>query len=133
MKRLMRWGEMAGLSLKDAADRIGKSKATLWRAVKAGKLSATPDEAGAYRVDPAELARAFPPEAVSSAPLKQPETLSEATETALLAVKLAAAEAMVAELREDRNRWRDQAERLALAPPKPANSRRGLFGLFGRG
>jgi len=124
--------KMVGLSLRDAAEKIGKSKATLWRAVKAGKISAVPDGLGTYRVDPAELARAFPHDTASRESMQHFGSLSEATEMAMLAVQLAAAEAMVAELREDRNRWRDQAERLALAPPKAETGRRGLFGLFGK-
>lgn len=48
------------LTLAEAAERVGKSKPTLQRAIKAGKLSASRDEHGAYRIDPAELARAYP-------------------------------------------------------------------------
>ena len=45
------------LSLAEAASRVGKSKPTLQRAIKAGRLSASRDEHGAYLIDPAELAR----------------------------------------------------------------------------
>lgn len=43
-----------------AARATGKAKATIHRALKSGKLSARRDEAGAYHIDPAELARVFP-------------------------------------------------------------------------
>jgi len=47
-------------SLSEAADEIGKSKMTIQRAIKGGKLSASRDDNGAYQIDPAELHRVFP-------------------------------------------------------------------------
>ena len=47
-------------SLSEAADEIGKSKMTIQRAIKGGKLSAGRDDSGAYQIDPAELHRVFP-------------------------------------------------------------------------
>ena len=44
-----------------AAKAIGKSKATVFRAIAKGAISATRDDtAGAFLIDPAELHRAFP-------------------------------------------------------------------------
>jgi len=49
------------LTLSQAAKEIGKSKGTLSKAVKDGKLSvAKKDENGSFQIDPAELFRAFP-------------------------------------------------------------------------
>lgn len=48
------------LSLAEATEQVGKSRSTLIRAIKAGKLSANRNEHGDYRVDPAELHRVFP-------------------------------------------------------------------------
>ena len=48
------------LSLARAAKTAGKSKPTLLRAIKSGKLSASRTASGAYEIDPAELARVFP-------------------------------------------------------------------------
>jgi len=47
-------------SLQQAARAAGKSKPTLLRAIKAGKLSASRHEDGSYSIDPAELARVYP-------------------------------------------------------------------------
>ena len=52
-------GTMPELSLSQAAKLTGKSKSTINRAVKTGKLSAARHEDGSYSIDPAELARAF--------------------------------------------------------------------------
>lgn len=48
------------LSLAQAAKATGKAKATIARAIKAGRLSATRNEAGSHTIDPAELDRVFP-------------------------------------------------------------------------
>jgi hypothetical protein len=48
-------------SLAQAAKAAGKSKPTIARAIKAGRLSAGRGADGSYVIDPAELARAFPP------------------------------------------------------------------------
>lgn len=45
----------------DAAKATGKNIATITRAIKSGKVSAKKDESGAWRIDPAELHRVFPP------------------------------------------------------------------------
>jgi len=49
------------LSLAMAAKQVGKSKPTLLRAIRAGRLSVTRRDDGSYDIDPAELLRAFPP------------------------------------------------------------------------
>lgn len=45
----------------EAAKAIGKSKPTILRAIRRGQISANRDDAGAFRIDPAELHRVFPP------------------------------------------------------------------------
>jgi hypothetical protein len=47
-------------TLGTAARTVGKSKATISRAIKGGRLSATRSEDGSYLIDPAELHRVFP-------------------------------------------------------------------------
>lgn len=51
---------MAELTLSQAAKASGRSKSTLHRAVKSGRLSASRSDDGSFRIDPAELVRAFP-------------------------------------------------------------------------
>src|SRR5512132_3146593 len=50
------------LSLLEAAQRVGRSKPTILRAIQAGKISANRDEhTGEWRIEPAELFRVYPP------------------------------------------------------------------------
>ena len=102
---------MPELSLSQAAKLTGKSKSTINRAVKTGKLSAARHEDGSYSIDPAELARAFDVEPLEGA--KRRDTEPDET---LLLERIAALEAMLnrereisSDLKEDRDRWRQQA------------------------
>ena len=51
---------MAGLSLSQAAKAAGRSKSTIGRAIKSGRLSAARNDDGTFSIDPSELFRAFP-------------------------------------------------------------------------
>ena len=51
---------MAMLNITQAARAAGVDRATIHRALKSGRLSATTDDTGARAVDTAELARVFP-------------------------------------------------------------------------
>lgn len=131
------------LSPLQAAKQAGVSKATIHRAIKAGKLSANRQEDGSYMIDPAELCRVF--ETVRPVSMKQSETPIETAETAVaremalatLNAELAGAKALQAmlerqleDMKIDRDAWRSQAERLALPAPKaePASLIARLFG-----
>ncbi|MDJ0921035.1 MAG: helix-turn-helix domain-containing protein [Henriciella sp.] len=48
------------LSLQEAADYVGLSKATLHRAVKAGEIAYELDRRKRYKIEPSEMARAYP-------------------------------------------------------------------------
>jgi len=49
-----------GLTLRQAAEKCGKSRSTIHRALKSGKISGGRDDDGAWSIDPSELARVFP-------------------------------------------------------------------------
>jgi excisionase family DNA binding protein len=117
---------MATLTLGQAARLAGRGKTTIARAIKAGHLTATRTPFGHYEIDRAELAKIYP--------LRSPEEDADATvvwtgtsvhhetqETALRASlaesRLADAQALIAELRADRDAWREQAQRLASGQP----------------
>ncbi len=116
---------MPELSLSQAAKLTGKSKSTINRAIKTGKLSATRHEDGSYSIDPAELARAFDVEPLEGA--KRHDVELDGTR---MLERIAALEAMLnrereisADLKEDRDRWRQQATALLtdqrpIAPTK---------------
>lgn len=111
-------GTMPELSLSQAAKLTSKSKSTINRAIKTGKLSAIQQEDGSYSIDPAELARAFDVEPLEGAKRRN----AEPDETRLLE-RIDALEAMLAreraaldEVRADRDAWKQQATALLPAP-----------------
>ena len=113
---------MSFLTLSQAAKAISKSKSTLNRAIKSGRLSAVRNEDGTFSIDPAELARAFPQNPPKRAPmahhepdLERPGT-EDSSKIAMLEQLLAREREALArerevstDLKEDRDRWRAQA------------------------
>jgi hypothetical protein len=129
---------MAQLSLRLAAQETGTSKTTILRAVKAGRLSATRDDKGGYQIDPAELHRVYPPDrlvprnAVQNAAGSEVEILVRCAalgaenqalrdrleaEVGALREHLDAERRRADEIRQERDVWRGQFERLQLAAP----------------
>lgn len=124
---------MAMVTLGEAARLTGLGKTTLARAIKSGRLSAARTDTGSYQIDPAELARAYPFPAPTVATGATVALVHHATPNATgeTPSATAALEAQIAglrevgellrrqldDVREDRDRWRGQAERLALAAP----------------
>jgi len=96
------------LSLSTAAKEIGRSKSTLSRAIKVGRLSATRCEDGSYQIDQAELYRVFP------APLPQPaisNTVQPVVEQdGTLRIQLELTERERDRERQERHRERDQMQ-----------------------
>ena len=121
---------MTTLSLREAAEQTGVSKSTIFRAIRSGKLSAARTADGNFEIDPAELFRVYPPKMMDVAPGRVTESLAvQDAPDAETAVKLAVMEAelkalreMVAELRNDRNAWQQQTERMTLALSGPKGS-----------
>lgn len=103
------------LTLRQAAELTGKSKSTLTRAIKSGRLSASRNREGMYVIDPSELARAYPfvkkPEAQHDARHGSPRNgETEADDAAILRLRLSL---LVDE--QDRERTAAERERDQLA------------------
>ena len=111
-------------TLGEAAKVTGKSKATISKAIKSGRISAQKDESGVFHIDPSELHRVYPVN-VSKETEGKPEEPSEHIATIReLSARLGAAterlqdkDAVISDLKEDRDRWRQQATALLSAPP----------------
>ena len=116
-------------TLGEAAKATGMSKAAISRAIKNHTISAEKQENGSYKIDPAELHRVYPAITEQQAEqLSRPRSVATSDATELnaenreLRAKLEAAlqrlsdrDGVIDDLREDRDRWRTQAEKLLLA------------------
>jgi len=127
-------------TLGEAAKATGKSKTTLHRAIKSGKISATRQDDNSYSIDPSELHRVFPlvtPEHTLEQLLRNDaEHQSGTAETLRLQLETAEKERererqlmqeTIADLREDRDRWRQQATSL-LEDKRPKGFFKRIFG-----
>lgn len=112
-------------TLGDAAKATGKSKTTLHRAIKSGRISASKAEDGSYSIEPAELHRVFPPVTAGTPqnlfPRNDDERLSNTLEALRTQLEMqekerdrerALLQETIADLREDRDKWRQQATSL---------------------
>lgn len=109
-------------TLGDAAKATGKSKATISKAIKIGRISAIKDETGTFQIDPAELHRVYPPTVSTEQKETPKETPHEQDKSGLIrelqarleaaTERLADKEGIISDLREDRDKWRQQATAL---------------------
>ena len=123
------------IGLSEAAAATGVNRSTIYRAWKAGRVSATRTETGQIEIDPAELFRVFPPVAAQQGaqeathPGAQADTTGDnALRDNALAREVQLLREMLDAMREDRDAWREQArkesderrelaQRIALAAP----------------
>lgn len=118
-------------TLGEAAKATGKSKATISKAIKSGRISAQKGDTGSFHIDPSELHRVYPP-TVSTEHKETPNSTFRTPEIDItvreLQARLEAAnerlsdkETVIADLREDRDKWRQQATAL-IADQRPTKS-----------
>lgn len=130
-------------TLGEAAIACGKSKSTLSKAIKSGKISAFKNDHGAFEIEPSELFRLYPPtpppieqNTIETAGVEQKETPENTNNIEMLEAKLQMANERIDELKLDKEKleidkeqWRQQATNLLAAP-----DRRGLLQrIFGKG
>ena len=135
-----------GYTLGQAAKAVGMSKTSILRSIKAGRISAGRDEFGQWAIEPCELHRVYPAltddagtgNGTGERAVTGGETaVAEANARAALAeARLFDFKSMLDDTREQRDRWQQQAERLAAlaitdqrkepAPAQPQSWRRWL-------
>ena len=127
------------LTAREAGERVGKTRQAIIKAIRKGTISAEKNAAGEWRIEPVELFRVYP--AASPVDVNQPSTESVddtgglRREIELLQERLAEKDEVIGDLREDRDRWRNQAEQATrlLVDQRPVDVRRGWWGrLFAR-
>lgn len=128
---------MATLSLGQAAQHTGKSKSTISRAIKSGRVSAHRGEDGAYAIDTSELIRVFPrtvaqPDAGHAQAEPQ---ITSGEPIAVLRVRLEAAQAALdreRELNDDLTRRLDKSEERVLMLTSHQNQDKPVMGFLRR-
>ena len=95
-------------TLGQAARAIGRTKPTLAKAIKAGRLSASRADDGSYRIDPAELHRVYPMTGKPNGSMQRSDT--PAADGATPAISPAEVEGLRALLAERGQLVQEQAE-----------------------
>ncbi|HXE43359.1 MAG TPA: hypothetical protein VN516_10070 [Candidatus Baltobacteraceae bacterium] len=138
---------MPQVGLKEAARLTGKNQSTIHRAMKTNKLSFKLNENGERVVDVAELDRVFPVNPQGKPARNDNDDLqAHVDELARLRLQLEAEragssvakerleekDAVIADLREDRDKWRNQAEKLLITDQRAHKSKRHSWWSFGK-
>jgi hypothetical protein len=121
---------MAHMSLGQAAKAAMVSKATISKALASGRLSYVSKSTAGYQIDAAELFRVFTPKPLATVESERSETPVETGKSEAVRLELQLLRERVEDLQRDRDEWRQQAQRLALAGPGQ-QPRKG-WSLFGR-
>ena len=102
-------------SIGQAAKATGKSKSTISKALKSGKISHIGKEGNAYKIDPAELFRVYPKSEQRNVANEQSETPKGNTETQhkikVLEVQLEAANEKVNTLEADKEDYKSRLDK----------------------
>ena len=128
-------------TLNKAAKLSGRAKSTISKAIKDGRLSAGKNKNGGYEIDASELFRVFPIPVENQLAGPQENTRSD-SENRVLEVELRSErkmrerlEAEIDDLKAQRDKWQDQAQRLLLTNQHQSekdSDKWSLFSLFRR-
>jgi hypothetical protein len=106
-----------GLSLNQAAAAASRSKATISKDLSKGKLTGKKVD-NRWDIEESELFRCYPPKTKDPVVATDPEPQDERIENRVLQAKLDAAEKRIEDLLQDKQEWKEQAQKLALEGPR---------------
>lgn len=121
---------MASYTITEASRKTGKTRQTIHRYIKKGKLSATVDDDGIKHIDEAEIGRVFGLDGVAvtdTDTVTKVQVRSDSQNVELLEYKV---EMLTKQLEEEKarsNKLLDIVENTTLALPKPETSKKGFF------
>lgn len=116
-------------TLGQAAKATGRNKATIFQALKSGKISGHKDDMGRYVIDPAELHRVYPPvsrNGENGEAAQREQTPDNGEETRFYKEKVVLLERLVEQITGERDRLLlllpkpPEAPPVVYAPPPPA-------------
>lgn len=116
-------------TLGEAAKACGMSKAGIAKAIAKSRVSATKDEFGRWRIDPAELHRVYPPKSQPVSDGLLEVNPSQTAENERLKVTIEGLERLCHQIEGERDSLREQNTRLtALLTDQHQSKRKGWFG-----
>lgn len=113
-------------SLKQAAAACGRSKSTIYAALKSGQLRHDLDERGRFIIQPEALEEAGFSVRSKNVQNEQEETPLNGEKNGLFLQKIEILERTITALEEDRNEWREQAKAQTVTIEKQAAALAGM-------
>lgn len=100
------------IPLSEAAKQVGKTKQTIIKAIRSGRISAEKNQTGEWRIEPVELFRLWPPvnQLAGNTPI-QVHGSSPPVDGEVVALL----KAQIADIQDERDHWRSMAEKLLLS------------------
>jgi hypothetical protein len=111
-------------TLSKAAKATATNKTTIMRAIKSGKITGMKDDHGNWQIEPAELHRVYPPAKLRTnadvdAAHRYAPAMTQALDAQIAALRDTAEllRAQLADIRQDRDHWREQAQAITRQLP----------------
>ncbi|GEM_PF-1814504 len=108
-------------SLKQAAAACGRSRSSVYEAIKSGRLKAEQDEKGRFVIQPDDLKNVFPEHSENVHSEREKTKINEEKHSLFLQT-IASLENAVEALKDERNEWREQAKAAAKTIEKQAEA-----------
>ena len=108
-------------SLKQAAAACGRSRSSVYEAIKSGRLKAEQDEKGRFVIQPDDLKAVFPEHSENIQSEREKAQINEEKHSLFLQT-IESLENTVEALKDERNEWREQAKAAATTIEKQAEA-----------
>ena len=112
---------MMPYSLKQAAAACGRSRSSVYEAIRNGRLKAEQDEKGRFVIQPDDLKNVFPEHSENVHSEREKTQINEEKHSLFLQT-IASLENTVEALKDERNEWREQAKAAATTIEKQAEA-----------
>jgi DNA repair exonuclease SbcCD ATPase subunit len=108
-------------SLKQAAAACGRSRSSVYEAIKSGRLKAEQDEKGRFVIQPDDLKNVFPEHSENVQAEREKMQINE-EKHGLFLQAIESLENAIEALKDERNEWREQAKAAATTIEKQAEA-----------
>ena len=108
-------------SLKQAAAACGRSRSSVYEAIKSGRLKAEQDEKGRFVIQPDDLKNVFPEHSENVHSEREKTQINEEKHSLFLQT-IESLENAIDALKDERNEWREQAKAAATTIEKQAEA-----------
>ena len=115
------------LTLNQAAKESEKAKKTILEALKSGRMAGSKNDKGHWEIDVSELFRVFPKDLGNHVEKPIPTPIETSVETEILKTKVDMLSERIEDLKKDRDRWQEQANRVTTLIEDQTQNKKGFW------